>query len=98
MGSRAQRADGFKIGGVAQRLAPYELSVFNPLIDSEGVESDLVAKAVTLLKVMPRNQHRETVEHLLSPNNPQEGRRALDALIDAALVTEDEQGHLHQTV
>lgn len=98
MGSRAQRADEFTIGGVAQRLAPYELSVFNPLLDSEGVDSGLVAKAVTLLKVMPRNQHRETLENLLSPNDPQQGRRALDALIDAALVTEDEQGHLHQTV
>ena len=98
MGSRAQKADEFTISGVAQRLAPYELSVSNPLIDSEGVDSDLVAKAVTLLKVMPRNQHRETVEKLLSPNDPQQGRRALNALIDAALVTEDEQGHLHQTV
>ena len=95
---RAQEADQFEVGGVAERLAPYELSRFKPRSDAEGVDSDLVEKAVTLLKIMPLNQHRETVESLVSPDDPQQGRRAVDALIDAALVTEDEQGHLHQTV
>jgi hypothetical protein len=95
---RAQEADEFEVGGVAERLARYELSRFKPVSDAEEVDSDLVEKAVTLLKVMPLNQHRQTVENLVSPNDPQRGRRALDALIDAALVTEDERGHLHQTV
>ena len=95
---RAQAADQFEVSGVAERLAPYELSRFKPLSDADGVDSDLVEKAVTLLKVMPLNQHRETVESLLSPSDPQRGRRAVDALIDAALVTVDERGHLHQTV
>lgn len=88
----------FEVGGVAERLAPYELSRVKPSSDAEGVDSDLVEKAVTLLKVMPLNQHRETLESLLSPSDPQRGRRAIDVLIDAALVTEDERGHLHQTV
>jgi hypothetical protein len=95
---RAQEAVEFEVRSVAERLAPYELSRFKPPSDAEGVDSDLVEKAVTLLKVMPLNQHRETIENLLSPNDPLPGRRAVDALIDAALVTEDERGHLHQTV
>jgi hypothetical protein len=97
---RAQDADEFSISGVADRLAPYELSARNPLSDSasEGADSELVEKAVTLLKVMPLNQHRETVESLLAPDDPHRGRRAVDALIDAAIVTEDEHGHLHQIV
>ena len=41
---------------------------------------------------------RETVASLVSPCDPQRGRRAVDALIDAALVTVDESGNLHQTV
>ena len=99
MRSRAHEADQFEVSSVAERLAPYELSRFKPLSDdAEGGDSDLVEKAVTLLKVMPLNQHRETVESLVSPSDPQRGRRAVDALIAAALVTEDERGHLHQTV
>ena len=100
MGVRAQDADEFSISGVAERLASYEVSAFNPLSDSEseGVDSELVEKAVTLLKVMPLNQHRETVESLLAPDDPHRGRRAIDALIAAAIVTEDEHGHLHQIV
>jgi hypothetical protein len=98
MGLRAQEADQFEVNSVAERLAPYELSSSTPLSRAEGVDNDLVEKAVTLLKVMPLNQHRETVENLVSPNDPQRGRRAVDALIDAAFVTEDERGHLHQTV
>jgi hypothetical protein len=45
---------------------------------------------------MPRNQPREKVEKLLSPNDPQRARRAVDALIDAALATEDERGCLRR--
>lgn len=95
---RTKEADRFEVSGLAERLAPYELSRFKPPSDAEGVDSDLVEKAVTFLKVMPLNQHRETIENLVSPNDPQPGRRAVDALIEAAIVTEDEQGHLHQTV
>ena len=71
---RAQEAEQFEVSGVAERLAPYELSRFKPQSDDEGVDSDLVEKAVTLLKVMPLNQHRETVANLVSPKDPQEGR------------------------
>jgi hypothetical protein len=46
--------------------------------------------------VMPCNQHRETIEGLLSPNDPERGRRAVDALIDASLAAEDDTGHLRR--
>ena len=88
----------FELSGLAERLAQYELSRFKPPRDPEQFDCDLVERAFTLLKVMPLNQHREAVANLLSPNDPQRGRRAVDSLIDAALVTEDEQGHLHQNV
>jgi hypothetical protein len=45
---------------------------------------------------MPRNQHRHTIEELLSPNDPEKGRRAVDALIEAAFAAEDDAGHLHR--
>ncbi len=45
---------------------------------------------------MPRNQLRETIEHLLSPHDRDRGRRAVDALIDAAFAIEDETGHLRK--
>jgi hypothetical protein len=56
--------------------------------------AELLEKAVTLLTFSPRNQAREKVEKLVSPNDPARGRRAVDALIEAALVTEDERGRL----
>jgi hypothetical protein len=43
---------------------------------------------------MPRNQRRETIEDLLSPYDLAQGRRAVDALIEAAFVVEDDTGHL----
>ena len=95
---RAQESDRFELTGVAERLAPYELSRFEPPSAPEKFDSDLVDRAFTLLKVMPLNQHRETVANLISPNDPPRGRRAVDALIESALVTEDEHGHLHKNV
>jgi hypothetical protein len=45
---------------------------------------------------MPRNQLRATIEQLLAPDDVERGRRAVDALIDAAFAIEDETGHLRR--
>ena len=97
---RAQEADHFEVNGLAERLAPYEISISRfqkPPSAAGKVDSHLLDTAVMLLRIMPPNQHRKTFANLLSPDDPEQGRRAVDALIEAALVTEDEQGHLHQT-
>jgi hypothetical protein len=93
---RSRRVDEFEVRGVADRLLPYGLTPPPSVDHDETVEEELVERAVTLLTFMPRNQPRERVEALLSPNDPQRGRRAVDALIDAALATEDERGRLRR--
>jgi hypothetical protein len=93
---RSQDADRFHVTGVAERLAPYDISNFPTVAEHEEVDGDLVERAATLLLVMPRNQRRETIEGLLSPNDPERGRRAVDALIDAAFATEDTAGRLRR--
>ena len=93
---RSQRVDEFEVRGVADRLLPYGVSEQEPVDHDEETEDELVEKAVTLLRFMPRNQPRETVEDLLSPDDPQKGRRAVDALIEAALATVDAQGRLRR--
>lgn len=92
---RSRHADAFSVTGIADRLAPYETD--EPRVDvEEAIEPELVERAATLLAVMPRNQLRETIERLLSPNDLERGRRAIDALIDAAFAVEDETGHLRK--
>ena len=81
---------------MAGRLVPYELSQPEPVGHDEEADDELVEKAVTLLRFMPRNQPRERVEDLLSPNDPARGRRAVDALIEAALATVDARGRLQR--
>jgi hypothetical protein len=93
---RSRRVDEFEVGRVADRLLPYGLSPRHSVEHDEAVEDELFEKAVTLLTFMPGNQPRERLEKLLSPNDPQRGRRAVDALIDAALATEDERGRLRR--
>jgi hypothetical protein len=94
--SGARDTDPFEIVGVAERLDPYRTSdVSAPTED--GAEPELVERAATLLSVMPRNQLRETIEDLLSPHDRERGRRAVDALIDAAFAIEDDTGHLRRT-
>lgn len=95
MGKRSTGNDQFEVSGVAERLAAYDIS--SPDVHlPESDDMQLVDRAVTLLAVMPRNQHRETIEGLLSPNDPERGRRAVDALIAASLATEDDAGHLRR--
>ena len=80
--------------GVAERLAGYEVSKVPDVSENEEADSELVERAATLLAVMPRNQLRKTIEDLLSPNDLERGRKAVDALIDAAFAVEDETGHV----
>lgn len=92
---RRDTADSYSVTGIAEKLAPYE--TYEPHVDTEQtVEPELVERAATLLAVMPRNQLRETIERLLSPNDLERGRRAIDALIDSAFAVEDETGHIRK--
>lgn len=95
MRRRARDADQFQVAGVASRLDAYETSDVSVSSHAE-VEPELVERAATLLAVMPRNQLRKTIEDLLSPHDGERGRRAVDALIDAAFAIEDETGHLRR--
>jgi hypothetical protein len=52
-----------------------------------------MARVLMLLDVMPRNQSRKTIEDVISPHDRALGRRAVDALIEADLVSEDHAGH-----
>jgi len=83
---------------IAGRLRPY----LDATIDDESQpvpdaapDAELMERAVNLLARMPRNQRRETIEDLLSPYDLARGRVAVDALIEAAFVVEDDRGHLH---
>jgi hypothetical protein len=78
---------------VAERLAAYEVSGVPDVSRVEATDDDLVEKAATLLHVLP-SQRRETLERLVSPHDPERGRRAVDALIDGALAAEDYAGRL----
>ena len=93
---RSRKVDEFEVRGVADRLLPYEIAPSPPIEHDGAIDTELLERAVMLLKFIPRNQPRERVERLLSPNDPLRGRRAVDALIDAALVTEDERGRLRR--
>lgn len=62
--------------------------------DAELYE-ELMERAVNLLRLMPWNQRRETIEEAVSPYDLAKGRRAIDGLIEAARVAEDNTGHLH---
>jgi hypothetical protein len=92
---RAREADEFQVTGVASRLDAYRTSDVSISSDAEA-EPELVERAATLLAVMPRSQLRRTIEDLLSPHDRERGRRAVDALIDAAFAIEDETGHLRR--
>ena len=95
MRRRARQAEEFEVSGFASRLDLYGSPEASVDSDRE-VEPELVERAATLLAVMPRNQLRETIEDLLSPHDRERGRRAVDALIDAAFAIEDETGHLRR--
>ena len=96
---RREDTDQFRVTGVAERLAAYEAWEPEAVAEddeSAGADPELVERAATLLAVMPRNQLRATIESLLSPHDRERGRRAVDALIDAAFAIEDETGHIRK--
>jgi hypothetical protein len=74
------------LGDAAPALPTYQ--AVSPVLDELG------ERAVTFLAVMPPRQRRATIEGLVSPNDPERGRRAVDALIEGAFVAEDERGCL----
>jgi hypothetical protein len=92
---RKRDAEEFRVSGVVERLTPYEAARVE-VPEEDVADPQLVERAATLLAVMPRNQLRSTVERLLSPDDLEKGRRAIDALIDAAFAIEDETGHLRR--
>jgi hypothetical protein len=94
MGRRA-RSDEFRVEGVVERLAPYDVALVEGVGCPETADDELVERAATLLQLMPRNQRRETIEDLVSPNDQQRGRDAVDALIESAFAAEDVTGRLH---
>lgn len=90
---RRKHAETYSVTGIVDRLAPYE--TWEPEVSVEdAAEPELVERAARLLAIMPSNQRRETIELLLSPNNPERGSRAVDALIESAFAVEDERGYL----
>jgi hypothetical protein len=91
-----KNTDEFSVSGVVERLTQYEGAPPVEVPDEGTADAYLVERAATLLAVMPRKQLRSTVERLLSPNDLEKGRRAIDALIDAAFAVEDETGHIRR--
>jgi hypothetical protein len=96
VGSQDEGGRDFRAAGIAERLGAYETSHVPSLDHDDSADEELVERAATLLSVMPRNQLRATIEQLLSPDDLERGRRAVDALIDAAFAIEDETGHLRR--
>jgi hypothetical protein len=92
----SRKVDEFEVRDVADRLLPYEIAPSPPLDHDDEIDAELLERAVTMLTLGPRNQPRERVENLLSPDDPRRGHRVVDALIAAALVTEDERGRLRR--
>ena len=92
--------DQFEVTGVAQRLAAYGASepemTVEVELEADAFDAELVERGARLLAVMPRRQLRATIEDLLSPHDRERGRRAVDALIDAAFAIEDETGHIRK--
>jgi hypothetical protein len=92
--------DQFEVTGVAERLAAYNASepekTVEVEVEADTSDAELVERGARLLAVMPRKQLRATLENLLSPHDRERGRRAVDALIDAAFAIEDETGHIRK--
>ncbi len=93
MGRRA-RSEEFRVEGVVERLAPYDVALVDDVRSTLAVDGELVERAATLLQLLPR-QRRETIEDLVCPNDQPRGRRAVDALIDSEFAAEDRAGRLH---
>lgn len=75
---------------ITARLEPYLVRAQ----EAPPVFDELMERAVTFVAAMPPHQRRATVEELVCPHDRERGRRAVDALIEAAFVAEDERGCL----
>jgi hypothetical protein len=95
MGLRRKVKEQFRVEGIAGRVSDYDVAHVEPIATPETVEDELVERAVTLLLVLP-SERRETIEALVSPHDAQRGRAAVDALIAAAVVVEDDRGRLRR--
>jgi hypothetical protein len=93
---RRKKADPFRVEDVAARVASYDVSRIESIETPDAVADEDVERAATLLLVMPGEQRRETIENLVSPNDAERGRAAVDALIEAAFAAEDTTGHLRR--
>ena len=93
---RGKKTEEFRVSGVVERLTPYEAAAQVEVPEDDLADPELMERAATYLTLMPRKQLRSTVERLLSPNDVEKGRRAIDALIDAAFAIEDETGHIRR--
>jgi hypothetical protein len=88
---------------VAERLRPFveaaandEATAWSNGAPAPELLDELMERARTLLAFMPRNQQRRTIEDLISPYDKTRGRDAIDALIAADFVAEDEAGRLRR--
>ena len=98
MRGRRRRDEEFEVTGVADRLVHYSATPDETVhvMSQDVAEPELVERAARLLSVMSRRVLRATIEKLVSPNDLERGRRAIDALIDAAFAIEDETGHIRK--
>jgi hypothetical protein len=96
---RHKTDEEFQVTGVAERLVQYAATpdVTAHVMPVDVAEPELVERAARLLSVMSKRELRSTIEKLVSPNDLERGRRAIDVLIDTAFAIEDETGHLRKT-
>jgi hypothetical protein len=69
MGRRARKADEFRVVGVVERLAPYDVALVGDVGCPEAVGRERVERTATLFQLMPRNQRRATIENLVASND-----------------------------
>lgn len=93
---RSRKVEEFEVEGIQDKLAAYRALAPAPIPHDATVEEELIAKAVTLLAYLPRNQPRQKIERLLAPHDATRARRAVDALLEADLVAQDEGGRLRR--
>jgi hypothetical protein len=93
---RAREIDEFAIEDVVERVVAYDVELVDGVSSATAADPELVERAAALLQLMPGNQRREIIEDLVSPNDWERGRRAVDALIDSAFAAEDDSGRLRR--
>jgi hypothetical protein len=92
------KSDRFAVDGITERVGSYayEDASADVTAHADAVEDDLVEKAATLLRVMPPNQPRKTIEGLVAPHDPDRAERAVAVLIETSFAVEDADGRLRR--